>query len=131
MTDDEPRLRETFQVQRARERARAPAFRDVLQGRPGPGHRSPAIPAFLAVAIAGLVLLLVSLGRTHARRAEAELAREVMSWRSPTEFLLPAWVPGLLPSVLRLDEAPPGSPLKALDHGGAFGPPNNSRSPRS
>jgi hypothetical protein len=131
MTDDEHRLREAFQAQRAVERARAPGFRRVLEGRARRRHRTSAVPALVVVATAGLVVLTVSIRRSETRRAELELARQVMNWRSPTEFLLPASVPGLLPAVPRIDEAPAGSPLKALDPGGALGPPNPTRSPRS
>jgi hypothetical protein len=131
VTDDERRLREAFQTQRAVERARSPGFGSVLKGRPAPTHRSFVVPTLGGVVFAGLVVLGVSIRRAEARRAELELARQVMSWRGPTEFLLPAAVPGLLPSVPRIDEAPAGSPLKALDNGGALGPPITARSPRS
>ena len=60
-----------------------------------------------------------------------ELARQVMAWRSPTDFLLPAPMPGLLSSVPRIGEAPAGSPLQALDPGRVLGPPVLPRSPRS
>ncbi|HJR35694.1 MAG TPA: hypothetical protein VJ817_12135, partial [Gemmatimonadales bacterium] len=78
-----------------------------------------------------LVVMAASFRRSGTRRAELELARQVMSWRSPTEFLLPDPVPGLAPEVSRIDEAPAGSPLKSLDTGGAFGPSTTARSPRS
>ena len=131
MTDDERRLREAFQTQRAVEHARAPGFRSVLEGRPAPKPRSLALPAMGAVVFAGLVVLGVSIRRSESRGEELELARQVMSWRSPTEFLLPAPVPGLAFPMSRIDEAPAGSPLKVLDLGGAFGPPITGRNPRS
>lgn len=131
MTDDERRLREAFQAQREVDRAQVPGFRSIVNGRSGQRPRSSAMPVLAIVLMAGLIVLTVSIRKSGARQAEIELARQVMSWRSPTEFLLPASVPGLAPSVSRIDEAPAGSPLKALDRGGAFGPPITVRSPRS
>ena len=131
MTGDDGRLREMFQTQRAMERGRAPDFPAARRGRPAPAPRSSTVPALAIVILASLVVMAVSLRRSETRRAELELARQVMSWRSPTEFLLPDPVPGLVPMVSRIDEAPAGSPLKSLDTGGAFGPPATARSPRS
>ena len=131
MTDDDRRLREAFQRQRAAEHARAPGFPGVLEGRRVRRPRSLAVPALAVVVCAGLLVLGVSIQRTASRGADLELARQVMSWRSTTGFLLPAAVPGLAFPMSRIDEAPAGSPLKILDHGGALGPPITGRSPRS
>ena len=130
MTDDERRLREVFQAHREVERLRAPGFRSIVTGRSGRRPRS-VIPALVVVAMAGLMVLTLSIRNSKARQADLELARQVMSWRSPTEFLLPASAPGLAAPGSRIDEAPAGSPLKALDKGGALGPPITARSPRS
>lgn len=130
MTDDERLLREAFQAQRGMERARATGFRSVLEGRRAPGRRSLPVPV-LGVVVTALAVLGLAIRRSEARRSDLELARQVMQWRSPTEFLLPAAVPGLAPMVSRIDEAPAGSPLKALDQGGALAPPLTGRSPRS
>jgi hypothetical protein len=128
MIDDERRLREAFQAHREVERLQAPGFRSIVTGRSGRRPRS-VIPALVVVAMAGLIVLTLSIRKSEARRAELELARQVMSWRSPTEFLLPASVPGLAAPGFRIDEAPAGSPLKVLDQGGALGPPITPRSP--
>lgn len=130
MTDDERLLREAFRAQRVVERAGAPGFRSVLEGRRARGRRSLPVPV-LGVVVTALAVLGLAVRRSEARRSELELARQVMQWRSPTEFLLPAAVPGLAPLVSRIDEAPAGSPLKALDQGGALAPPLTARSPRS
>lgn len=128
MIDDERRLREAFQAQREVERLQAPGFRSIVTGRSGRRPRS-AIPALVVVAMAGLIVLTLSIRKSEVRQAEIELARQVMSWRSPTEFLLPASVAGLGAPDFRIDKAPAGSPLKVLDQGGAFGPPITPRSP--
>src|SRR6185503_11429529 len=112
VTDDDRRLREAFEIQRAGERTRTPGFRGVLDRPPKRGPGFPAVSALVVAVILGLAVLIVSIRRADARGEELELARQVMSWRSPTEFLLPVSVPGLLPGVPRIDEAPPGSPLK-------------------
>jgi len=129
MIDDERRMREAFQIQRAVERARAPDFRGVLEGRPARRPRSLALPVLAVAVFTGLVVLGVSIRRAESRREELELARQVMSWHSPTEFLLPTSVPGLTARDFRIGEAPTGSPLKVLDQGGALGPPITPRSP--
>ena len=130
MRDDERRLREAFQAHREVERLQAPGFRRIIAGRSGRRARS-VIPVLVVVALASLMVLTLSIRKSKARQAELELARQVMSWRSPTEFLLPASVPGLAAPGSRIDEAPSGSPLKVLDKGGALGPPITARSPRS
>ncbi len=133
MTDDEHGLREAFQAQRAVERADAPPFGRVVAGRVrGAGRRRRLIPGLIAVggAIAVLMIAILSRGQSDPAR-DLELARQVMTWRSPTDFLLPASVAGLLGSVPRIGEAPAGSPLQALDPGSELGPPILPRSPRS
>ncbi len=130
--NDDQRLHDAFQASRVAERAEAPPFARVLAGR-RPKPRRDAAPALIAAGMA-LVLLTVAIlsrGRGPNPAGDLELARQVMAWRSPTDFLLPASAPGLLSSVPRIGEAPAGSPLQALDPGGTLGPPVLSRSPRS
>lgn len=132
MTDHDRDLHEAFQASRAAERAEAPPFRRVLRGRAGPGRtRGPIRGLLLVGGAAALVVMVVLLSRPEKSEPELELARRVMAWRSPTDFLLPADAPGLLSFVPRIGEAPAGSPLQALDPGGVLGPPILSRSPRS
>lgn len=130
--NDDRRLHDAFQSQRAAERGAAPPFGRVL-ARPGPKRRRGAIPALLAIggAAALLVAAVVSRGRGSGSARELEMARQVMAWRSPTDFLLPAPAPGLFSSVPRIGQAPAGSPLQALDPGSPLGPPVLPRSPRS
>jgi hypothetical protein len=132
MTDGDRDLHQAFQASRAAERAETPPFRRVLEGRPGTRRtRGPVRGLLVAGGAAALVVLMVLLGRPEAPASELELARRVMAWRSPTDFLLPADAPGLLSFVPRMGEAPAGSPLRALDPGGVLGPPILPRSPRS
>ncbi len=131
--NDEHRLHEAFQASRASERAEAPLFGRVVAGRAGgPPRRRRVVSGLLALggALALLVLAIRTRGRAEPAR-DLELAREVMAWRSATDFLLPASMPGLFSPVPRLGEAPAGSPLRALDPGSALGPPVLPRSPRS
>lgn len=131
MTDDEGRLREAFHAQRAVERAGAPGFHRVLAGRRVAGYPVFALPALGAALIAVLLILSISFRRSRTLRAELEVARQVMSWHGPTDFLLPEPLPGLGFPAPRIDESPAGSPLKALDRGGALGSPITPRRPRS
>lgn len=131
MTHDDSDLREAFRAARAAERASATPFRRVLEGRAGRPRKLSRVPGLLlvggALAVAGVVLF----GRPEAPVSELDLARQVMAWRSHTDFLLPANAAGLLSFVPRIGEAPAGSPLQALDPGGILGPPVLPRSPRS
>ncbi len=131
--NDDHRLHEAFQASRASERADAPPFGRVVAGRVrGTGRRRGVVPGLITAggAIAVLTIAVLSRGRPDPTE-ELELARRVMAWRSPTDFLLPAAVPGLLSTVPRIGEAPLGSPLQALDPGRVLGPPILQRSPRS
>jgi hypothetical protein len=128
--NDDPGLHEIFQAERAAQRAGVPPFARVRAGRVRRRSRR-LIPGLLAAggALAALAIAL----RVHARSEpmrDLELARQVMAWRSNTDFLLPA-SPGLLTSVPRIGHAPSGSPLEALDPGSPLGPPELPRSPRS
>jgi hypothetical protein len=131
--NDDRRLHEAFQASRAAERANAPPFGRVVAGRArGAGRRRGVVPGLIVLGAlaAVMVAMLFRAGRSDPV-LELELARQVMAWRSPTDFLLPASVPGLLSSVPRIGEAPAGSPLRALDPGSLLGPPILPRSPRS
>ena len=129
MSDDH-RLHEAFQASRASERPDAPPFGRVVAGRARRPRR--LLPALVALGGVAAVLMIAILARGHANPAQdIELARQVMAWRSRTDFLLPPSVAGLLTSVPRIGEAPAGSPLQALDPGSVLGPPVLSRSPRS
>ncbi len=133
MTDDDGDLRQAFRAARAEDRSGAPPFRRVVEGgRPDARRRRALIPGLLVAggAIAG-VLIVARLARAPDSGSELELARRVMAWRSPTEFLLPARQAGLLSAVPRIGAAPPGSPLEALDPGNTLGPQFPVRSPRS
>jgi len=132
MTDGDRDLHEAFQASRSAERAAAPPFRRVLRGRAGPGRaRGQVRGLLLAGGGAALVIMAVLLARSGRSESELEVARRVMTWRSPTDFLLPANAAGLLSFVPRIGEAPAGSPLQALDPGSVLGPPILTRSPRS
>lgn len=126
--NDDQRLHEAFQVARASEGTDAPPFGRVLAGRVQ-RRRPSLVPSVLALgaAIALLIIAVRSLSRTDPA---PELARQVMAWRSATDFLLPASAPGFLSTVPRIGESLPGSPLQALDPGGVLGPPVLPRSPR-
>jgi hypothetical protein len=129
MSDDQ-KLHEAFQAARASERADTPPFGRVMAGRAR--RRRGLVPGLIAIGGAIAVLTIMILSRSHSDPAgELELARQVMAWRSPTDFLLPAPMPGLLSSVPRIGHAPAGSPLQALDPGSVLGPPVLPRSPRS
>ena len=129
--NDDQHLHEAFQASRAAERADAPPFRRVMTGRAPAGRRS-MIPALLVIGGAITVVVATIVLRSGPDPAQdLELARQVMAWRSPTDFLLPATVPGLLSTVPRIGEAPAGSPFQALDPGNVLGPPVLPRSPRS
>ncbi len=133
MMDDDRDLLQAFRAARAEGRSGAPPFRRVVEGRrPDARRRRALIPGLLVAGgtIAG-VLLVTRLARAPDSAAELELARRVMAWRSPTEFLLPASQSGLLSAVPRIGAAPPGSPLEALDPGNTLGPRFPVRSPRS
>jgi hypothetical protein len=130
MNDD--RIREIFQASRLSERADVPPFGRVVAGRLRAGRRRGLVPGLIAAGGAVAVLAIVLLSRNHSDpSADLELARQVMAWRSATDFLLPASVPGLLSQVPRIGEGPAGSPLQALDPGNVLGPPALPRSPRS
>jgi hypothetical protein len=133
MTDDDHDLRDIFRAARTVERPGAPPFRRVVEGRsPNTRRRRALVPGLLLVGGAiAVVLALFRLGRTPDSGQELELARRVMAWRSPTEFLVPPSQSGLLSSVPRIGAAPPGSPLEALDPGNTLGPRFRVRSPRS
>ena len=124
MSDDH-RLHEAFQASRALERVDTPPFGRVVAGRArSAGRRRGLVPGLIAVGGAIAMLTIAILSRSHPDPVgELELARQVMAWRSPTDFLLPAPMPGLLSSVPRIGEAPAGSPLQALDPGRVLGPP--------
>jgi hypothetical protein len=123
MTDGDRDLHEAFQAARSAERAAPPPFRRVLEGRTGTRRKPSLVPR--------LLLLTVLLDGPGEPVSELELARRVMAWRSPTDFLLPANAPGLLSFVPRIGAAPAGSPLQVLDPGSILGPPILTRSPRS
>lgn len=127
--NDDLRLREAFRATRASERADAPPFGRVLAGRIQ-RRRQRLLPSLLGLgaAIALLFIAIRSLGRPDPA-PDLELARQVMVWRSVTDFLLPASAPGLLSTVPRIGVALPGSPLQVLDPGGVLGPPVLPRSP--
>jgi hypothetical protein len=133
MTDDARDLLDIFRAARAVERPDAPPFRRVVEGRsPNTRRRRALVPGLLLAGGAiAVVVAMTRLGRTPDSSRELELARRVMAWRSPTEFLLPASQSGLLSSVPRIGAAPPGSPLEALDPGNTLGPRFPIRSPRS
>lgn len=132
MTDGDRDLHQAFQAARSTERAAAPPFRRVLEDRAGTPRKPRLVPRLLLIGgAAALVVLTVQLDRPEDPVSELELARRVMAWRSPTDFLLPANAPGLLSFVPRIGEAPAGSPLQALDPGSVLGPPVLPRSPRS
>jgi len=130
---DDRDLRALFESARALERGAAPPFARVLAGRSSnPAPRRTALRwVALAGAAAAAVLAVARAIRSTGgpTPADLELARQVSSWRSPTEFLLR--VPGvdLLSAPPALGRAPAGSPLKALDPGGPLGPsiPHGSR----
>lgn len=132
MNDGDRDLHGAFQAARSSERAGAPPFRRVLEGRTDTRRKPSLVPRLLLLGgAAALVILTVLLDRPGDPVSELELARRVMAWRSPTDFLLPANAPGLLSFVPRIGVAPSGSPLQALDPGGSLGPPVFPRSPRS
>jgi hypothetical protein len=124
-------LHDAFQASRASERSSVPPFGRVVAGRVGRRRGRLGLVSGL-VATGGVIAALLIALRTRANSDTGpvlELARQVMAWKSSTDFLLPA--PGLLGSVPRIGEAPAGSPLQALDPGSALGPPVIPRSPRS
>ncbi|HEV8356582.1 MAG TPA: hypothetical protein VGQ17_07405 [Gemmatimonadales bacterium] len=123
--DDDRDLRDLFQAARRAEGEAAPPFARVLAGRSVSTPRRRWLKWTLAAtaALAGIVLIAKVVRPPSGPAQALEIARELSSWRSPTEFLLR--VPGaeLLGNPPRLGEAPAGSPLKALDPGGPLGPP--------
>lgn len=127
--NDDNQLYEAFQASRVWERADTPPFDRVLAGRV-PRRRHRLVPGLvtLGAAIALLIIVVRSLSRPDPA-PDLELARQVMGWRSSTDFLLPPSAPGLLSTVPRIGVALPGSPLQALDPGGVLGPPVLPRSP--
>jgi hypothetical protein len=129
--NEDQRLHEAFQASRAAARAHTPPFGRVMTGR-APAGRRRVRPALLAIGGALTVVVGAIVLRSGPDPAQdLELARQVMAWRSPTDFLLPATVPGLLSTVPRIGEAPAGSPFQALDPGNVLGPPILPRRPRS
>ena len=128
---DDPELERVFRLLRSVERLRVPvpAFGQVRSRklRKGP----VGVPALGWLALGSAAALLLWLGLSAWSRAgELAMARQVLAWRSPTEFLLPDTVPEVLRGVPDLERAVAGSPLAALDPGGELGPPDTSRSPR-
>lgn len=121
--DDDRDLREAFRAGRQAERKEAPPFARVLARRPRP--RKTALPWLLAAGAvaAGLVLVSKVIRPPKGPPDALELARQVSSWRSPTEFLLQVSGAELMANPPRLGEGPAGSPLRALDPGGPLGPP--------
>lgn len=129
--NEDQKLHDAFQASRAAERSSVPPFGRVVAGRAGRRKGRLGVVSGL-LATAGVIAALLIAVRARAGSDTVpvlELARQVMAWKSGTDFLLPAT--GLLGSVPRLGEAPAGSPLQALDPGSALGPPVISRSPRS
>jgi hypothetical protein len=127
--DEDGELRELFRAQRQSEWGQTPSFDRIrnLARLPQSRRRSPR-PLLLAGAVAvGLALWLVL---RRGGPSELELARSTIAWKSPTAFLLRSSTTSWFGSILRIDAAIPGSPLRALDPGGALGPPL-VRSPRS
>ena len=122
-------LEHAFRSLREAERREAPGFRRVVEGRVEARRAWPPVLGWLAAGSAVAVALLFVLP-ARSRSAELELAREVLAWRSPTDFLLPPSIPDVLTSVPDLRRAVAGSPLVALDPGGELGPPATSRSPQ-
>jgi hypothetical protein len=133
MTDDDRDLRNVFRAARAADRSGTPPFRRVVEDRSREARRRRGlVPGLLLAGGAiAIVLAMLRLGGTADSAKELELARRVMAWRSPTEFLLPASHSGLLSAVPRIGATPPGSPLEALDPGNSLGPRFPIRSPRS
>lgn len=130
--NDDQRLHEAFQASRVSERGDAPPFGRVVAGRGrSTGRRRGLAPGLLAAGVIAVLLIAIRLRNPSAPARDLEMARQVMAWRSATDFLLPASAPGLLSSVPRIGTAPAGSPLQALDPGSALGPPVLPRSPRS
>ncbi len=130
MSDDD-QITEAFQALRSAERAKTPPFGRVVAGRPRTRKRRLRLVS--GVLAAGAAAVIVGLGlrlRGSDTTRTMELARQVMAWRSRTDFLLPA-EPGLLSSIPRIGGAPDGSPLQTLDPGSPLGPPALPRSPRS
>lgn len=131
MTDEDRELRAAFAAERAAERgSRMPDFGFLRRRPPKPRRSAMALPALVFTGLLLGVLLLSRL-RSGDRQTDLELARDVMSWRAPTDFLLPTPDPALLAPAPRFDQSPEGSPLKALDRGGSLGPPPTPRSPGS
>ena len=129
--NDDRRLHGAFQAERVSERADTPPFGRVVAGRIRLASRGRRLVSGL-IAVTGAIAVFIVLSRGQSNPGkDLELARNVMAWRSPTDFLLPASVPGLLTSVPRIGAAPAGSPLQALDPGSVLGPPELPRSPRS
>lgn len=128
MTDDS-KLHQLFQSGRAAERTETPPFGRVMARRVPPRHWTlPSLVVAGATAVLAAAVVLFQGGDDPTR--ELEMARQVMAWRSSTDFLLPVSVPGLV-SLPRIGAAPAGSPLQALDPGNVLGPPALPRSPRS
>ena len=130
MTEEDRELRAAFAAERAEERGRTPDFGHPLRRPPTPRHSLLALPALVLAGLLLGVLLLPRL-RSGVRQSDLELAREIMSWRAPTDVLLPPPDPALFGPAGRFDESPEGSPLKALDRGGSLEPAPTPRSPGS
>ena len=130
MNDEQ--LRDIFQASRASEHGAAPPFARVLSGPPTRHpRRAGLVGGLLAAGSAAAVLFIALRAKVPPDSAgDLEMARQVMAWRSSTDFLLPS-ASDFLISVPRIGVAPYGSPLQSLDPGSALGPPALSRSPRS
>ena len=121
--DDDRDLRDAFRAAREAERHDAPPFARVLARRPRPRNTALGWVLAAGVTAAGVVLVSKAVRSPKGPPDALELARQVSSWRSPTEFLLQVSGAELLANPPRLGEGPAGSPLRALDPGGPLGPP--------
>ena len=135
MSERDPELVSRFAALREAERSGVPEFRSIVTRQPQPApvirpvrRAAPVVGVLAAGSVVALALLFVLPAR--ARLAELELARRVMAWRAPLDFLLAPAAPDLLSGVPDLRRALGGSPLEALDPGGELGPPATSRSPQ-
>ena len=130
-SDGDRDLRTAFEALRSADLGGTPSFRRVAERwSRGPARRGG--PAW-GVVFAAVALFLVGLGplRTALRtRAELRMARQVMVWRSPTEFLLDSRASDSISTIPAIGRSVAGSPLRALDPGGALEPSALSRSPQ-
>ena len=126
--DEDRDLREVFQAARRAGQTETPPFARVTNWRRRRTARGPRLVWSLAGAAALLFAALGPLRAVLRTRSEVRMARQVMDWRSPTDFLLGSLIADSLLTIPAITRSPAGSALRALDPGGALAPPTQ-RSP--